>query len=74
MTRGTTASPDPALRDANPPATGSAECPGPLDAETRRRIGRNLRLLYAPVLAEPVPERFAALVAALSSPAEREAS
>ena len=74
MTRELTTSLDSALRDALRPVAASVERPGPLDAETRRRIGRNLRLLYAPVLAEPVPERFAALVAALSSPAEREPS
>lgn len=38
-----------------------------LDGESRRRIGRNLRLLYGDVLSQPLPERFEALLADLSA-------
>ncbi len=34
-----------------------------LDPASRARIGRGLRLLYAEVLVQPVPERFEQLVA-----------
>lgn len=37
-----------------------------LEAETRRRIGRNLRLLYGDVLNQPLPPRFEELLAGLS--------
>jgi len=39
----------------------------PLDRESRRRIGRNLRLLYADILNQPLPDRFTALLDSLSS-------
>lgn len=42
----------------------------PLDRESRRRIGRNLRLLYADVLNQPLPDRFTALLDGLSSPSD----
>jgi hypothetical protein len=42
----------------------------PLDREARRRIGRNLRLLYADVLNQPLPDRFTALLDSLSSPSD----
>ncbi|MCK2054834.1 hypothetical protein J7U37_11875 [Methylobacterium sp. 37f] len=35
--------------------------------EARRRIGRNLRLLYAEVLQQPLPDRFDALLADLAT-------
>ncbi|WP_156648297.1 NepR family anti-sigma factor [Methylobacterium sp. Leaf108] len=40
---------------------------GPIDAEARHRIGRNLKLLYADVLTQPLPERFETLLADLSA-------
>lgn len=40
---------------------------GEIEAEVRQRIGRNLRLLYADLLSEPLPERFANLVADLAT-------
>ncbi|WP_196805455.1 NepR family anti-sigma factor [Methylobacterium sp. 77] len=46
-----------------------------MDRETRRRIGRNLRILYGNVLDLPLPDRFEALLAELSDqPAARETS
>ena len=42
----------------------------PLGREARRRIGRNLRLLYADVLHQPLPDRFAILLDSLSSPSD----
>lgn len=45
-----------------------------IDAEARRRIGRNLRVLYADILNQPLPERFEALLAALAAPAVRKVS
>ncbi|MGU3361259.1 NepR family anti-sigma factor [Methylobacterium sp. M6A4_1b] len=38
-----------------------------MTAEARRRIGRNLRLLYAEVLNQPLPGRFDALLADLAA-------
>ncbi len=45
-----------------------------LDAETRRRIGRSLRVLYAGLLAQPIPERFEALVAEFAARSEEESA
>ena len=45
-----------------------------LDAETRRRIGRSLRVLYAGLLAQPIPERFETLVAQLAARSEEESA
>lgn len=50
---------------APPPAPD--ETAPPLDREARRRIGRNLRLLYADILDQPLPDRFTALLDTLSS-------
>jgi len=55
------------------PARSEAASP-PLDREARRRIGRNLRLLYADVLNQPLPDRFTALLDSLSSSDTREDS
>ena len=74
MTRELTTSLDPDLGGTIRPVGVAVARPGPLDTETRRRRGRNLRLLYAPVLAEPVPQRFADLLAALSAPVEEDPS
>lgn len=68
-----TASHDPrkaagADRAAASPRAGQAS--PPLDRESRRRIGRNLRLLYADVLNQPLPDRFTALLDSLSSPSD----
>lgn len=38
-----------------------------LDANARNRIGRGLRLHYASLLAQPLPDRFEALLADLAS-------
>lgn len=47
--------------------------PAGIDSEARRRIGRNLRTLYAGVLDLPLPDRFESLLAELSGqPASRE--
>lgn len=55
---------------APPPAgrhrAGSGHGAG-LEAEARRRIGRNLRLLYGDVLDQPLPARFEALLATLAT-------
>ncbi|TXN61565.1 NepR family anti-sigma factor [Methylobacterium sp. WL6] len=45
-----------------------------LDPETRRRIGRSLRVLYAGLLAQPIPERFEALVAEFAARSEKESA
>lgn len=45
-----------------------------LDPETRRRIGRSLRVLYAGLLAQPIPERFEALVAEFAARSEEESA
>lgn len=37
-----------------------------MDTESRRRIGRNLRILYGNVLDLPLPDRFETLLAELS--------
>lgn len=67
---------------AEPPPSGAAAptivpfrprspCEGtiraPIDGEARHRIGRNLKLLYADVLTQPMPERFEALLADLAT-------
>jgi len=46
----------------------------PLGREARRRIGRNLRLLYADVLHQPLPDRFTALLDGLSSQSDTQGS
>jgi anti-sigma factor NepR-like protein len=38
-----------------------------LEPAARRRIGQNLRVLYADVLAQPLPARFEALLADLAA-------
>ncbi|WP_336491650.1 NepR family anti-sigma factor [Methylobacterium nigriterrae] len=43
-----------------------------LDPETRRRIGRSLRILYADLLAQPLPARFEALLADLAAKSKPE--
>ncbi|WP_204262787.1 NepR family anti-sigma factor [Methylobacterium sp. BTF04] len=45
-----------------------------IDAESRRRIGRNLRVLYGDVMNQPMPARFEALLADLSTRTESEVS
>ena len=58
---------------ARPSASGGAPLLSPrgrdgeagMTVEARRRIGRNLRLLYAEVLNQPLPDRFDALLADL---------
>ncbi|WP_375456013.1 hypothetical protein [uncultured Methylobacterium sp.] len=47
---------------------------GRLDAEARRRIGLNLRVLHAGLLAQPIPERFEAPVAAFAACSGEESS
>lgn len=42
--------------------------------EARRRIGRNLRLLYAEVLNQPLPDRFDALLSELAARGETRGS
>lgn len=43
---------------------------GPIDAHAQGRIGRNLRLLYADVLTQPLPDRLTALLADLATKRE----
>ncbi|MBP1180880.1 NepR family anti-sigma factor [Methylobacterium sp. PvR107] len=45
----------------------------PIDAAARDRIGRGLRLHYAAVLAQPIPDRLRALLDDLAACAETEA-
>ncbi|GJE54914.1 MULTISPECIES: NepR family anti-sigma factor [Methylobacterium] len=40
---------------------------GGIGADDRRRIGRNLRLLYGSVLDQPLPERFTRLIDELAA-------
>lgn len=40
---------------------------GRIDDASRRRLGQNLRLFYASVLEQPLPERFTQLLAELSA-------
>ena len=47
------------------PCEGSMRAP--IDGEARHRIGRNLKLLYADILTQPMPERFEALLADLAT-------
>lgn len=70
-----------AAGEASSPETGALACPAAagaragMDTESRRRIGRNLRLLYGDVLNLPLPDRFEALLTELSAkPASRETS
>ncbi|CAA2100512.1 hypothetical protein MBUL_00707 [Methylobacterium bullatum] len=67
--------------EAPSPETGALACPAAagaragMNTETRRRIGRNLRILYGDVLNLPLPDRFEALLTELSAkPASRETS
>lgn len=53
--------------DAPPPTAAPARV-ARLGPEARRRIGWNLRLLYADVLEQPMPARLAGLLADLSGP------
>jgi hypothetical protein len=50
-----------------PPARSRLPRPGRLDPQSRARIGRGLRLLYAEALTRPVPERLERLVAQLGA-------
>jgi Anti-sigma factor NepR len=45
----------------------------PIDAAARDRIGRGLRLHYAAVLAQPIPDRLRTLLDDLAACAETEA-
>ena len=56
------------------PARRPSDGESRLDAETRRRIGRSLRVLYAGLLAQPIPERFETLVAQLAARTEEESA
>jgi len=60
------------ISPAPPPA--SREPAPPLGREARRRIGRNLRLLYGDVLHQPLPDRFTALLDSLSSQSDSQGS
>jgi hypothetical protein len=53
--------------ESRPASAGRAEDGHGLTREARRRIGRNLRLLYEEVLTQPLPDRFAALLADLAA-------
>ena len=57
---------------AHAPPAGSEPVGIPLEA--RRRIGRNLRLLYAEVLNQPLPDRFDALLTELAARGETRGS
>ena len=60
-------------REPAPPCLANGAAP-PLGREARRRIGRDLRLLYADVLNQPLPDRFAALLDGLSSQSDSRGS
>lgn len=47
--------------------TRAASRKGRIDDESRRRLGQNLRLFYASVLEQPLPERFTRLLDDLSA-------
>ena len=64
-------SPAPARPAQVPP--GASEPVG-IPLEARRRIGRNLRLLYAEVLNQPLPDRFDALLTELAARGETRGS
>ena len=64
--------PDPNAHARAPDAAEPAPTPQPkparrLDPAARARIARGLRLLYADVLTQPVPDAFQALVADLAA-------
>lgn len=50
-----------------PRAVAEPDTPAGIAREARLRIGRNLRLLYAEVLDEPLPDRFGTLLADLAA-------
>ncbi|KQP76999.1 hypothetical protein ASF41_04440 [Methylobacterium sp. Leaf111] len=52
---------------APPPSPWARQGEAGMTVEARRRIGRNLRLLYAEVLNQPLPDRFDALLADLAA-------
>ncbi|GEP00445.1 NepR family anti-sigma factor [Methylobacterium haplocladii] len=61
-------------RQGAPPPAPSASGSGAggssadgIGADDRRRIGRNLRLLYGSVLDQPLPERFTRLIDELAA-------
>ncbi|MEA1835208.1 NepR family anti-sigma factor [Methylobacterium durans] len=54
------------------PATAARKRRNRLDPAARRRIGQNLRALYAEVLSQPLPERFETLLADLAASLEPE--
>jgi hypothetical protein len=54
-------------------ATRRARQSRPIDAAARDRIGRGLRLHYAAVLAQPIPDRLRTLLDDLAACAETEA-
>lgn len=56
---------DPGLAPSAPAPSDPGEAG--MTVEARRRIGRNLRLLYAEVLSQPLPDRFDALLADLAA-------
>lgn len=62
-------------RQAAPQAAPDTPVPDParagIDAVARRRLGLNLRLFYAGVLNEPLPERFTQLLTELSRNSSR---
>ena len=45
----------------------TAPAQGRIEEAARRRLGHNLRLLYASVLAQPLPERFTRLLDELAA-------
>ena len=68
------ARPKPPFRPISPGASSNAKRPSGskggqgLDSQLQTLIGEQLRLFYADLLNEPVPERFVALVDRLDPP------
>ncbi|WP_036265912.1 NepR family anti-sigma factor [Methylobacterium sp. 10] len=72
---GEASSPEAALAAPGPVGARAGVNRAGMDTESRRRIGRNLRILYGDVLNLPLPDRFEVLLAELSAkPASREIS
>ena len=57
-----------------PEATTRSHAGGPIGDAARDRIGRGLRLHYAGVLAQPIPDRLRTLLDDLAARSDTEAS
>ena len=64
---------DPVAASPSLPARPARARSRPIDAAARDRIGRGLRLHYAGVLAQPIPDRLRTLLDDLTARADTEA-